>query len=103
MDIVNNGFNAVKRSPLPNFWKLTALTVKDIHSPTIRCPLNVNALMIFCPAMSVGIQESIMDGSRLYRMDLSIILHCMAVHFSNQYRFDLFLTSVKNELLNCEK
>jgi hypothetical protein len=54
------------------YWllKLTALTIKDLHSPTIHCPLNVNgllhkesvealtvrwrtvnALTIFCPAM----------------------------------------------------
>jgi hypothetical protein len=37
--------NAVKRYPLPTFKKLTALTVHDIHSPTIPCPLNVNELL----------------------------------------------------------
>ncbi len=45
MDIVKSCFNAVKRLPLPTFFKLTALTVNDLHNQTIRCPLNVNGLL----------------------------------------------------------
>ncbi len=45
MDIVKNGFNTVKRYLLPTFKKLTVLTVIDLNSPTIRCPLNVNRLL----------------------------------------------------------
>ncbi len=30
--------------PLLTFKKLTALTVNNLYSPTIRCPLNVNGL-----------------------------------------------------------
>jgi hypothetical protein len=28
-----------------NFLKLTALTVNNLHSPKMRCPLNVNGLL----------------------------------------------------------
>jgi hypothetical protein len=35
----------LKHSPLPTFKKLTALTVIDLHSSTIHCPLNVNGLL----------------------------------------------------------
>jgi hypothetical protein len=45
MDIVKNDFNAVKRYSLPTFKNLTALTDNDLHSPTIRCPLNFNVLL----------------------------------------------------------
>jgi hypothetical protein len=27
------------------FFKLQALTVNDLHSPAVRCPLNVNGLL----------------------------------------------------------
>jgi hypothetical protein len=45
IDIVKQCFKAVKRSPLPTFKNLTALSVNDLHSPTIRCSLNVNGLL----------------------------------------------------------
>ncbi len=45
MDLVTNGFNAIKRKLLPTFEKLTVLIINDLHSPTIHCPLNVNGLL----------------------------------------------------------
>jgi hypothetical protein len=45
MDIIKKCFNADKQQPLTIFKKLTALTVNDLHSPTIRCLLNVNGLL----------------------------------------------------------
>ncbi len=45
MDIIKKCCNAVKRQPLQTFKKLTALTVNDLHTPAIRCPLNVNGLL----------------------------------------------------------
>jgi hypothetical protein len=45
MEIVTKGFNAIKRSPSSTFEKLTVLSVNDLHSPTIRCPLNINGLL----------------------------------------------------------
>jgi hypothetical protein len=31
---------------ITDFKKLTALTVNDLHSPTISCPLNFNKLLL---------------------------------------------------------
>ncbi len=42
MDTVKNGFNAVKRYPLPTFKKLS---INNLHGLTIRCLLNVNGLL----------------------------------------------------------
>jgi hypothetical protein len=44
VDIIKNGFNAVKRYLFLIFKKLTVLTINDLHSLTIHCPLNVNEL-----------------------------------------------------------
>ncbi len=45
MDIVKNGFNAVKMLTVTDFKKLMALAVNDLHSPTICCPIKVNGLL----------------------------------------------------------
>ncbi len=37
-----------------DFLKVNGVNLNDLHSPTIRCPFNVNALMIFCPAMVIN-------------------------------------------------
>jgi hypothetical protein len=45
MDIVKNGFNAVKTLTFTEFLNVNALNVNDLHRPTIRCPLNANGLL----------------------------------------------------------
>jgi hypothetical protein len=45
MDIVKNGFTAVKMLTVIDFLKVNGINRYDLHSPTIRCPLNINGLL----------------------------------------------------------
>ncbi len=45
MDIVKNGFNAFKALTVTDFLKVKALTVNNLHSPTICCLLSDDGLL----------------------------------------------------------